>query len=286
MNETDQVLHQAIHQHMMSISPENIFSARVSLFNYLEKKINLSVSGTGLDIGSGSGYASIWLAKNKPINKIYAQEASASAVEQLLPRNIEYHKVSHIVEPLAGSFDNIPFKNELDFTISFGALHHSICLLSTMKSISCALKEGAYLIAQEPVMPNTTSNQDYINKYNIVEMPFGLKVRNGDRNDNFFREAEYIAAAAFSGMDLVFYEDFVPISTYADKFSRLFRVAKRVMCKFLKKDTPSTSLNKQPLPQGDLSYRKSVMRKVFVFKKHTTDYIPHVWKGLDVESRT
>jgi hypothetical protein len=51
MNEIDQELHRKIHQHMMGISPENIFSDRVKLFNQIEKKIDFKFSGIGLDIG-------------------------------------------------------------------------------------------------------------------------------------------------------------------------------------------------------------------------------------------
>ena len=32
---------------------------------------------------------------------------------------------------------------------------------------------------------------NYQFKYNIVEERFGLKIRNGDRFDRFFRESEY-----------------------------------------------------------------------------------------------
>lgn len=269
MNELDQELHRKIHQHMMSASPENIFSERVSLFNQIEIKINFKFSGVGLDIGCGSGYASIWLAKNKPIRKMFAQEASVAAVNELLPRNIQYHKVANIVEPLLGTFDNLNLKEEVDFVISFGAAHHSSCLLSTMKSIQKALKKNGFLIMQEPVMPNTTSNKDYIDKYNIVESMFDMKIRNGDRNDNFFREAEYITAASFAGLDLILYEDFTP--SRPKGFVNMLRMVKTKLRKaFMSKES---SKAKYP-------YQEKVMRKVFVFRKGSTEYIPHLWRDL------
>lgn len=285
MNKTDQILHQAIHQHMMSIPPDQIFSGRISIFDQLEKSIGVGIHGTVLDIGCGSGYASIWLAKNKPITKIYAQEASISAVKELLPRNIAYHGVAHVVEPIEGSFDAIPFEDSLDFVVSFGALHHSPCLFSTMKSIGKALKNGGYLIAQEPVMPNTTSNQDYVDKYNIIENRFGMKIRNGDRNDNFFRESEYITAASFSGLDLVLYEDFseprpsLMKLRYFISRQTLHRVITKVLNKFQsKKNINGGSQVIAP------KYIKNVMRKIFVFRKKDTEYIPHIWRGLHISS--
>lgn len=274
MNETDQLLHERIHQQMMSIPPDKIFSNRVGIFDQLEDKLGLQVSGTVLDIGCGSGYASIWLAKNKPVNKVYAQEASSKAVEELLPRNIEYHQVEHIVEAIEGSFDAIPFNNALDYVISFGALHHSPCLFSTMKSIARSLKDDGYLIAQEPVMPNTTSNAAYIDKYNIIENRFGMEIRNGSRNDNFFREAEYITAAAFSGLDLMFYEDFKESVSGVVKIRSFFtrKTLSRILDKMGIKKT-----NRPHMPE----YTRHVMRKVFVFRKKNTEYIPHVWRGLN-----
>src|SRR5690606_7832053 len=142
-----------IHQGMMNVPPDRIFSPRAGVFGYLEGKLGISLRGKVLDMGCGSGYASTWLAKNKPAEKVYALEAPEAAVKELLPRNISYHGVGEKVEAVFGSFDALPIR-ELDYVVSFGALHHSPCLLSTMRSISESLKEGGYLLAQEPVMPN------------------------------------------------------------------------------------------------------------------------------------
>lgn len=292
MNEIDNKLHAAIHEHMMSIPPENIFSRRVGIFDYLENALGLRVTGNVFDIGCGSGYASIWLAKNKSVSKVYAQEASLSAVEQLLPRNIAYHGVQNLVEPILGSFDAIPFKNQLDFVVSFGALHHSPCLFSTMKSISGALKNGGYLIAQEPVMPNTTTNQQYIDKYNVIENRFGMSIRNGDRNDNFFREAEYIAAASFAGLDLIFYEDFSTKKTlWGSLRAYLSRVKKLLLQgglrdlagKIIHKLSGRTqhSENKMDAASNSMSaHIRTVMPKILVFRKNDTEYVPHLWAQL------
>lgn len=277
MNELDQQLHQAIHQHMMDTNPDQIFSHRVNVFDEVEQKLAIRVNGTVLDIGCGSGYASIWLAKNRDVTKVYAQEASEQAVKQLLPRNINHHRVGEKVEPIAGSFDAIPFENSLDFVVSFGALHHSTCLYSTMSSIANALKDGGYLISQEPVMPNTTSNQDYIDKYNILENRFGMQIRNGDRNDNFFREAEYITAAAFSGLDLMLYEPYTPKKPL---WSRIRVYLSKAGVKKQLKILLSYAGLIRSAPVSQPKYLSEVKPMVLVFRKQTNEYIPHVWQGL------
>lgn len=277
MNSLDQQLHHAIHQHMMQTNPDQIFSDRVNVFDVIERKLGINLQGTVLDIGCGSGYASIWLAKNRPVSKVYAQEASEQAVQQLLPRNIHHHQVADKVEAIAGSFDAIPFKDALDFVVSFGALHHSTCLYSTMRSIGNALKEGGYLICQEPVMPNNTSNQDYIDKYNIIENRFGLQIRNGDRNDNFFREAEYVAAAAFSGLDLVLYEPYRANTSVWKKLRK--SVSRSGLNNNIRKILSWAGLGKaNTKPQH--KYLTQVQPMILVFKRHKTAYIPHVWRGL------
>ena len=271
MNEIDQKLHAAIHQGMMNLPPDRIFSPRVRVFGHVESKLGISIKGRVLDMGCGSGYASIWLAKNKPVNQVYALEASEAAVKELLPRNIAYHGVGDKVEAALGSFDTLPVR-ELDCVVSFGALHHSACLLSTMRSISASLKEGGYLLAQEPVMPNMTTNRSYIDKYDVIEECDRLKIRNGDRQDCFFREAEYIAAAAFAGLDLVLYENYSAVTGWPERVKHWLKKTLRPL------------LKKQPALSDDIrrmvEHTRPVMPKILVFQKTTTAYIPHLWAPL------
>lgn len=268
MNEKDFKLHNEIHKGMMDVSPDDIFTPRVNLFKQVQKALNLTISGKAVDIGCGNGYASIWLAKNMEMDTVYAVEASEAAVAELLPRNIKHHSVEGTVMPTLASFDDLPFSSEIDYVVSFGALHHSDCLLTTMKSINNALKNGGYLITQEPVMPNETSNQDYIDKYNIIENRYGMTMKNGERNDRFFREAEYLSAAAFSGLDLVLYQDFTSIGIKG-KINELIR---NILLKLhLLKD------------KNQHKYLKTITKKVMVFRKNETDYIPHLWSSLKDE---
>ena len=290
MESIDRNLHNAIHNEMAKVDPDTIFKPRISVFAEVEPRIGTEISGTILDVGSGSGYASIWLAKHRGIEKAYAMEDSEAAVNTLLPKNILHHGVQEKVEPLRGSFDSIPFQQSIDFVVAFGAIHHSKCLYSTMRSIGNSLKVGGYLIAQEPVMPNDTTNQQYREKYDLVEEMHGLRIRNGDRDDHFFREAEYIAAASFAGLDLISYTDFDSKSSMGI-FARTIEFCDRV-----KESGPrgvakkiSRILSFSPSYQDDgaklmKKYTKTVSPKTFLFKKGPVDYIPHLWRGLVIEN--
>lgn len=283
MRRIDKSLHQDIHRSMMNIHPENIFTHRVNVFSIFEDLVQ-PIHGNILDVGCGSGYASIWLAKNKPVNQIIALEASSQAVHELIPRNIAYHNVEDLVTPLEGTFDNIPFENHFDYVIAFGALHHSRCLWSTMQSISKSMKDGGFLIAQEPAMPNMTTNQQYIDKYNVIENRFGVEIRNGDRDDHFFREAAYIVSATFSGMDVVYFEDYKR-KIKKDNFINTIKYYMKNSYDFVKSLQYLVSKKDNEDAESDLInpinlHIKNVNPKVMIFQKNETEYIPHKWHPL------
>jgi 2-polyprenyl-3-methyl-5-hydroxy-6-metoxy-1,4-benzoquinol methylase len=89
MNEIDQKLHAAIHQSMMNVSPGSIFSPRVGVFSYVESRIGIEVRGRVLDMGCGSGYVSIWLAR------LLGQQIDAP---EYVKREILKHPKRHILK--------------------------------------------------------------------------------------------------------------------------------------------------------------------------------------------
>ena len=162
-------LHNKKYEDLVIEDPKNIFKPRVKILSEFQNKVQ-RIYGNVLDIGAGSGYASIWLAQNSDADKIICLENSKIAVENLIPKNIKYYGVENKVETLLGSFEELPFNNFFDFIISMGSIHHCNCLYTSMKSINSALKNKGYLIMNEPSMSNTTSNVEYINKYNTDEI--------------------------------------------------------------------------------------------------------------------
>jgi len=288
MNDLDSELHKRIHAQMMQQAPDSIFKPRVNTFALAEKIIGQRLSGRVLDVGCGNGYASIWLAKNRPGTQITALEASEAAVRELIPRNVDFHGVGHLVTPKYGSFDDIASDVTYHYVVAFGAIHHSECLFRTMSSISACLADGGYLIANEPAMPNTTTNAAYTRKYDTVQEILGLSIRNGDRHDHFFREAEYIAAAVYAGLDLVSMTQFsakdlldVNLRQYVDyvRENGLKRSISRMREKLTGKMPPQSSVKDQQRKRYKELTRDS-RSHVMIFKKSDTDYIPHLWDAL------
>jgi len=227
LNEIDMKLHDEIHAEMMRQNPADILAnPRLKIFPYVEL-LHQEINGVVADIGCGSGYASIWLALNrKNIGRIDAIEGSQPAVNELLPRNIEHYDVSSVVNPRYATFDDLG-DNIYDYVVAMGAIHHSRNLQSTFDSIFRSLKTGGMLIAQEPAMPDTTTQAEYDEKYNIVEERYGLSIRNGDRYDRFFRECEYKAAIVQSGLDILHWMNWPPSASSKLPFSKQVSVVLR-----------------------------------------------------------
>jgi len=179
LNEYDKALHDAIHEEMLKSDPSRLLlNPRVEVLKIVKSVIGVPY-GNVADVGCGSGYFAIYLAKNSDqIINVDAIEASEVAVKNVIPRNAEFHKVLHKVTPTFGSFDEL-LPEKYDFVFAMGALHHSKDLYKTLTIISKSLKMGGYLVAQEPAMPDSTSHEAYDFKYNIIEEKFGLKIRNG-----------------------------------------------------------------------------------------------------------
>ena len=209
LNEWDETLHEKIHTFMLEKDPKTLLNnPRLIILDKLNNYFKSKIGGIVADVGCGSGYFGIGLAKKFPnILRVDCIEASKSAVNELIPRNIKFYNLESKVKPVFGSFDNL--KNETyDFIFAMGALHHSRNLKNTLGSIFKALKPNGILIAQEPTMPDSTSHTDYQDKYDIIEERFGHKIRNGDRYDRFFRECEYKYCLIINGFDILLWEDF------------------------------------------------------------------------------
>tara|TARA_B100001057_G_scaffold389117_1_gene396768 strand:- start:353 stop:1141 length:789 start_codon:yes stop_codon:yes gene_type:complete len=183
---------------------EILNNKRIKILDFFQKKFKKNFYGNILDFGSGNGYATVYLVKKFNLRKIISLEGSKYAAKVLLPSVLKHFNLKNKVKIQYSDFTKINKKKYFDFVISFGSLHHSSCLFSTMKSISKSMKTNSYLICHEPISDKYTTNSYFQKKYNSLEKKYGLTFKNKERDDHFFRESEYLVAAYHNNLDLVY----------------------------------------------------------------------------------
>ena len=81
-----------------------------------EKFIGKKLHGEILEVGSGNGYASVFIAKNRKIKKIFCSEVTKNGVDILIRKNFEQNMIpNNLYELVLCSFNKIPLKNKFNF---------------------------------------------------------------------------------------------------------------------------------------------------------------------------
>ena len=123
------------------------------------------------------------------MEKVYALDASEKACNELIPKNAEYFNLEKGSDNLYIIFKDIPLSNAtiLLFLLVRYTIQ-SVCF-PPFVLITSSLKEGSFLLVQEPAMPDFTTNLEYQKKYDCIESKFGVEIRNGDRDDPLLRSS-------------------------------------------------------------------------------------------------
>jgi SAM-dependent methyltransferase len=162
--------------------------------------------GTVLEIGAGSGWCSSLLSTAPRVEKIYCTDYDPVSVTTLMP---QVQKVlgadSGKIQRVLGSFNSIPLENEADLVVSIGALHHSENLYVTFTECFKALKPGGWLVASEPVYPDSETNAQLMARYKREDAAslkkYGKVTRHEDNSDHYYRFSEFLAAAVSAKFD-------------------------------------------------------------------------------------
>lgn len=128
-------------------------------------KIGLSLSGTGVEIGSGPGIFSNSILKIfNHVEKIYLLEM-VPEIFPLMEKVSKHNKTDAKLSGILGDFNNMKFKDSsLDFVLDFDSIHHSENFDLTFKEINRVLKPGGILLCFDRGHPN------YISKQQISDM--------------------------------------------------------------------------------------------------------------------
>lgn len=210
----EKVLHEKLHA-IRADKVENkqaLFAAkqvRIDAINFLINKHEISLSGDILEVGAGDGWCAAYLLDNfEDIDAMYVMECTESAVTELIPATMRSVGVDHLdIRYILGSFNDIRLTDTFDHVFAMGALHHSANLYATMQQLYSSLKPGGSVISHEPYMVDTTPNSYYVKHSEIVkDFGIGIKIKNSERTDLFYRKCEYAVAAYHAGFDVVMEE--------------------------------------------------------------------------------
>jgi len=164
-------------------------------------------SGTVLEIGAGSGWCSSLISTAPRVDKVYCTDYDPMSVQVLMPQvQKTLGADSSKIQRVLASFNSLPLENEIDLVVSIGALHHSENLFVTMREAFKALKPGGWLVASEPVYPDTETNKQLLARYK-KEDPASLKkygrvTRHEDNSDHYYRLSEFITASTSAMFDV------------------------------------------------------------------------------------
>jgi len=143
-------------------------ASRLRDFSYIVELLSLDESKkiSLLDLGCGSGWTSIMLAKlglvvtGLDISKKMINIAKENAKKEKL-------KINFIVSDI----EKINFKNQFDRVLSYDALHHCPNEIEVLKNAYKALKPGGIILIIEPNKEHTVDRQaqEIAKKYGILE---------------------------------------------------------------------------------------------------------------------
>jgi len=142
------------------------------------EKIGNPISGTLIDLGSGTGVGACIFSKFERINEILAVEVSEPFVTDVMPEIFEkYDAKLEKIQRVVGDFNALKVEDaSINAIIEIDSLHHSEDLDVTLKECNRVLKPGGAIIAVDRAWPDETTQEQLEAKLN-KEFPDHVKER-------------------------------------------------------------------------------------------------------------
>lgn len=165
-------------------------------FKFLHN-IGKNVSGSAIDMGSGTGVGASILSKYQQVKYIYALEFSEEFVLQIMPAVFEHFPTnSSKIQRVVGDFNNLEVEDSsIDIILDIDSFHHSEALDVTFNECWRVLKPGGVIISIDRAWPDSYS-QNQLEEMLDRELNDNLKRKyNIPPNESFtrrdFGEHEY-----------------------------------------------------------------------------------------------
>jgi len=134
------------------------------LLDFIERKLlRRSISGIGLEVGSGPGTFGAILARRSSVRSVYAVELCEPIVAELMPK-VASRVLNGSEEKLIGvngDFDRLELpEGTIDFVFDFFALHHSVDLESTLRECGRVLRSGGFILCLDKARPDHYQRSD------------------------------------------------------------------------------------------------------------------------------
>ena len=145
-----------------------------SVYKFLNNIPNIKniFKGNGIDLGGGPGIISATLVNNySDIKSLILLEFVSEVLELCYPITHKYllNDNGSKVFPVCGSFDEIKLEdNSIDFAIFWGALHHSLDPIKTLREVNRILKSSGHLVIVDRAHNNSTPQKEIDRMMNIV----------------------------------------------------------------------------------------------------------------------
>lgn len=156
------------------------------------KKIGHPISGTAIDMGSGTGIGAVILSKYNFFKKIYAVEFSEMFVKKIMP--IVFNKLEAKMPKIirvVGDFNKLEVDDgSVDTVLDIDSFHHSENLDITLQECYRALQPNGVIIAIDRAWPNHYSQKDLEKKLDR-ELNDNLKRKYGIPNGQSFTRRDF-----------------------------------------------------------------------------------------------